>query len=89
MGTIHDFIYHLGQFFDQYGYLLVFLGSLGENTAALGLVLPGGYTRIVGRFLCTPGHTRSGLGHLLRLAGNGVRVSCRLSIRTLRPDTFC
>ena len=52
---IHDIIYQLGQLYDQYGYLLVFLGSLGENTAALGLVLPGGTLALLGAFYARQG----------------------------------
>jgi membrane protein DedA with SNARE-associated domain len=37
----HELIKLFGEFYDQYGYLVVFLGTLGENTAVLGLLLPG------------------------------------------------
>jgi membrane protein DedA with SNARE-associated domain len=46
--TIREWIDFLSGFYDQYGYTLVFLGSLGENTAALGLVLPGGTLALLG-----------------------------------------
>lgn len=51
----YDFIYQLGQLYDQYGYLLVFLGALSENTAALGLVLPGGTLALLGAFYARQG----------------------------------
>jgi membrane protein DedA with SNARE-associated domain len=38
----------LGEFYDQYGYLTVFLGSLGENTALLGFLLPGNSLALLG-----------------------------------------
>jgi membrane protein DedA with SNARE-associated domain len=48
MLTLREWIDFLSGFYDQYGYTLVFLGSLGENTAALGLVLPGGTLALLG-----------------------------------------
>ena len=39
--SLNEWIKLLGEFYDQYGYLVVFLGTLGENTALLGLLLPG------------------------------------------------
>ena len=41
--------------YDQYGYLIVFLGALGENTALLGLVLPGGTLALLGAFYARQG----------------------------------
>jgi membrane protein DedA with SNARE-associated domain len=38
----------IGEFYDRYGYLTVFLGSLGENTAFLGLLLPGNSLALLG-----------------------------------------
>jgi len=46
--NIHEWIDLLAQLYDQYGYVLVFLGSLGENTALLGLVLPGSTLALLG-----------------------------------------
>jgi membrane protein DedA with SNARE-associated domain len=37
----HEWLELLGHFYHDYGYLTVFLGTLGENTAFLGLFLPG------------------------------------------------
>src|SRR5260221_6079778 len=46
--NIREWIDLPAQLYDQYGYALVFLGSLGENTALLGLVLPGGTLALLG-----------------------------------------
>src|SRR3989442_13030739 len=46
--NIRKWIDLLAQLYDQYGYVLVFLGSLGENTVLLGLVLPGGMCALLG-----------------------------------------
>lgn len=53
--SLHDWVELLGQFYDQYGYLIVFLGALGENTALLGLVLPGGTLALLGAFYARQG----------------------------------
>jgi membrane-associated protein len=45
----------LRDLYDQYGYLIVFLGTLGENTALLGLVLPGGTLALLGAFYARQG----------------------------------
>ena len=50
MVHIQDWIDLLAEFYDQYGYALVLFGSLGENTAVLGLVLPGGTLALLGAF---------------------------------------
>ncbi len=47
---IQQWIELLGGLYDQYGYLIVFLGSFGENTAFLGLFLPGGTLALLGAF---------------------------------------
>ncbi|HEU5348905.1 MAG TPA: DedA family protein [Ktedonobacterales bacterium] len=48
MSLLHDL-------YDQYGYLIVFLGALGENTALLGLVMPGGTLALLGAFYARQG----------------------------------
>jgi membrane protein DedA with SNARE-associated domain len=53
--SLRDWVELLGQFYDQYGYLIVFLGALGENTALLGLVLPGGTLALLGAFYARQG----------------------------------
>jgi membrane protein DedA with SNARE-associated domain len=45
---ISEWIKLLGEFFNQHGYLTVFLGTLGENTAFLGLFLPGNTLALLG-----------------------------------------
>lgn len=53
--SFRDWVELLGQFYDQYGYAIVFLGALGENTALLGLVLPGGTLALLGAFYARQG----------------------------------
>jgi len=48
-------IYLLRDLYDQYGYLIVFLGALGENTALLGLALPGWTLALLGAFYARQG----------------------------------
>ena len=48
MSLLHDL-------YAQYGYLIVFLGALGENTAFLGLVMPGGTMALLGAFYARQG----------------------------------
>lgn len=55
MLNIEPWIQALGRLYDQYGYLIVFLGALGENTAFLGLVLPGGTLALLGAFYARQG----------------------------------
>src|SRR5439155_10656991 len=45
---LNEWIELLGEFYNQYGYLTVFLGTLGENTAFLGLLLPGNSLALLG-----------------------------------------
>jgi membrane protein DedA with SNARE-associated domain len=52
---IREWIEALGTFYDQYGYLVVFLGTLCENTALLGLVLPGNSLALLGAFYAREG----------------------------------
>jgi membrane protein DedA with SNARE-associated domain len=47
---IHELVTRLGGLYSQFGYLIVFLGALGENTAVLGLILPGGTLALLGAF---------------------------------------
>jgi membrane-associated protein len=55
MLDIHEWIDLLAGLYDHYGYVLVFLGSLGENTVALGLVLPGGALALLGALYARQG----------------------------------
>jgi len=52
---INALIEWLGSLYDQYGYLIVFLGALGENTAFVGLILPGGTLALLGAFYARAG----------------------------------
>ena len=45
----------LRDLYDQYGYLIVLLATFGENTAILGLVLPGGTLAMLGAFYARQG----------------------------------
>lgn len=55
MGQLDSWIQALGGVYAQFGYALVLLGSLGENTALLGLVLPGGTMTLLGAFYARQG----------------------------------
>jgi membrane protein DedA with SNARE-associated domain len=46
--TLNEWIELLGEFYNHYGYLTVFLGTMGENTALLGLLLPGNSLALLG-----------------------------------------
>ena len=48
--NVEDLIHLLGKFYDQWGYLIVFLSTFAENTALLGLVLPGNTLALLGAF---------------------------------------
>ncbi len=52
---IREWIAALGTFYDQYGYLAVFIGTLCENTALLGLILPGNSLALLGAFYAREG----------------------------------
>ncbi|HEX6122331.1 MAG TPA: DedA family protein [Ktedonobacterales bacterium] len=69
MPDIHQWIEVLGQFYGQYGYPLVFLGTLAENTALLGLLLPGNSLALLGAFYARQGTL--GLGWVILLAWLG------------------
>src|ERR1700693_2046633 len=46
--SLNEWIKLLGEFYNHYGYLTVFLGTLGENTAFLGILLPGNSLALLG-----------------------------------------
>lgn len=52
---INNLIDALAPLYNQWGYLIVFLGVLGENTALVGLVLPGGTLALLGAFYARQG----------------------------------
>lgn len=51
----------LRSFYDQYGYIVVFLGSFGENTAFLGFLLPGNSLVLLGALYARLGTLNLGL----------------------------
>jgi len=53
--SIDDLIKLLANFYDHHGYLIVFLSTLAENTAFLGLVLPGNSLALLGAFYARVG----------------------------------
>lgn len=59
----------LGEFYDQHGYLMVFLGTLGENTALLGFLLPGNALALLGAVYARLGTLN--LGWVILLASLG------------------
>src|SRR5436305_6854420 len=58
---LNEWIELLGEFYNQYGYLTVFLGTLGENTALLGLLLPGNSLALLGAMYARLGTLNLGL----------------------------
>ena len=67
--SLHEWIELLGQFYTHYGYLSVFLGTLGENTALLGLLLPGNSLALLGAVYARLGPLN--LGWVIFLASLG------------------
>jgi len=57
---IWEWVEALGGFYNQYGYLVVFLGTLSENTAVLGLFLPGNSLALLGAFYARAGSLNLG-----------------------------
>lgn len=60
MLDIDQWIELLGTLYDRWGYLIVFLGSLFENTALLGLFLPGASLALLGAFYAQQGTLQLG-----------------------------
>jgi membrane protein DedA with SNARE-associated domain len=60
MLDIDQWIELLGTLYDRWGYLIVFLGSLLENTALLGLFLPGASLALLGAFYAQQGTLQLG-----------------------------
>jgi membrane protein DedA with SNARE-associated domain len=52
---ISEWVEALRILYNQYGYLVVFFGTLGENTALLGLILPGNSLALLGAFYARQG----------------------------------
>lgn len=55
MRSIEEWIALLEAWYGTYGYMLVFAGALAENTALLGLLLPGGTLAALGAFYARAG----------------------------------
>ncbi|GHO70685.1 hypothetical protein KSC_095770 [Ktedonobacter sp. SOSP1-52] len=66
---LQTFIEWLKLFYDQYGYLIVFLSTLSENTALLGLVMPGNSLALLGAFYARLGTLNLGLVILFATLG--------------------
>jgi membrane protein DedA with SNARE-associated domain len=67
--SINEWINLLGEFYNQFGYLTVFLGTLGENTAFLGFLLPGNSLALLGAVYARLGTLK--LGWVIVLASLG------------------
>jgi membrane protein DedA with SNARE-associated domain len=67
--SINEWIKLLGEFYNHYGYLAVFLGTLGENTVFLGLLLPGNSLALLGAVYARLGTLN--LGWVIFLASLG------------------
>jgi membrane protein DedA with SNARE-associated domain len=67
--SLDEWLELLGRFYHDYGYLTVFLGTLGENTAFLGLFLPGNALALVGALSARLGILN--LGWVILLAALG------------------
>jgi membrane protein DedA with SNARE-associated domain len=73
---MNEWIKLLGEFYNQYGYLAVFLGTLGENTALLGLLLPGNSLALLGAVYARLGMLN--LGWVIFLASLGTILGYHL-----------
>ena len=73
--TIHEWTKFLSTFYDQYGYLVIFLGTLGENTAVLGFLLPGNALALLGAAYARLGTLNLGWVIVHRLPWNNSGVS--------------
>lgn len=76
MIPLQEWIRGLGAIYDTWGYLLVFLGSLGENTAMLGLILPGGTLALLGAFYARLGTLNLGLVIVFAWMGTVLGYHC-------------
>lgn len=59
----------LSDFFNSYGYLVIFVGMLLENTLFVGLVTPGEVIVLLGAFFASQGRFQIGVVGLLAFAG--------------------
>src|SRR2546423_4800294 len=67
--SVNEWIERLGEFYNHYGYLTVFLGTLGENTAFLGFLLPGNSLALLGAVYARLGMLNLGWVILLATLG--------------------
>ena len=67
--SLNEWIKLLGEFYNHYGYLTVFLGTLGENTAFLGFILPGNSLALLGAVYARLGTLNLGWVILLATLG--------------------
>ena len=67
--SLNEWIKLLGEFYNHYGYVTVFLGTLGENTAFLGLLLPGNSLALLGAVYARLGMLNLGWVILLATLG--------------------
>lgn len=84
MDFIDQLVHWLAGLYDQYGYALVLGGTFVENTAILGLLLPGNTMALLGAILSTPGDTLTWLGDSRRVGGDRAWLPRRLSAGPLR-----
>ena len=67
--SLNEWIKFLGEFYHHYGYVTAFLGTLGENTALLGLLLPGNSLALLGAVYARLGMLNLGWVILLATLG--------------------
>lgn len=76
MIPLQEWIRGLGTVYDTWGYLFVFLGTLVENTALLGLILPGGTLALLGAFYARLGTLNLGLVIVFAWLGTVLGYHC-------------
>lgn len=76
MIPLQEWIRALASLYDTWGYLFVFLGTLGENTAFLGLFLPGGTLALLGAFYARLGTLNLGLVIVFAWLGTVLGYHC-------------
>jgi membrane protein DedA with SNARE-associated domain len=67
--SLDEWLELFGHFYHSYGYLTVFLGTLGENTAFIGILLPGNSLALLGALYARLGILN--LGWVIFLASLG------------------
>ena len=74
--ALKEWIELLGEFYNHFGYVAVFLGSLSENTALLGVFLPGNSLALLGAVYARLGTLN--LGWVIFLASLGTILGYHL-----------